>query len=118
FRNSFYPVNQYDQHQKIIGAARAGNVIGGGDFSEDRLIPDIIRSLENDERIFIRNPNSIRPWQHVLEPLGGYMLWAAKLYNDGIAYSGALNFGPQANDHLKVFEVVDVAIEKMKKGSW
>ncbi|MDF2566859.1 MAG: CDP-glucose 4,6-dehydratase [Oscillospiraceae bacterium] len=79
---------------KYVATARAGNVIGGGDWSEDRLIPDIIRSLEADKAIVLRNPNSTRPWQHVLEPLYGYLLLASKLFHQGSKYCGAWNFGP------------------------
>lgn len=87
YRKSFFP-------SLGLASARAGNVIGGGDWSEDRLIPDCMRSLEKGKAIAIRNPHSIRPWQHVLEPLSGYMLLAEKLWNDPKNYSEAYNFGP------------------------
>ncbi len=88
YRQSFF------DPQKAIASVRAGNVIGGGDWSEDRLIPDFIRSITNKEPFTIRNPKSIRPWQHVLEPLSGYLLLIEKLWNDPQTYSGAWNFGP------------------------
>lgn len=90
-----------------LGAAsvRAGNVIGGGDWSKDRLVPDIIRSLKKSKFITIRNPKSTRPWQHVLEPLSGYILLAKKLYNNPKKFSGSWNFGPVNDDNLNVEEV-------------
>ena len=83
-------------NEKKIGIAtvRSGNVIGGGDWSEDRIIPDILRAFQDKRVLEIRNPNSIRPWQYVLEPLSGYLLLAEKLYGDFKTFSGAWNFGP------------------------
>lgn len=82
-----------------LASVRAGNVIGGGDWAEDRLVPDIIKSLIKNESLYIRNPFAIRPWQHVLEPLNGYMLLAEKMWQHGEKYSGAWNFGPD-DDHV------------------
>lgn len=79
-----------------VASVRAGNVIGGGDWSDDRIVPDCIRALRAGRPIFLRNPAATRPWQHVLEPLGGYMLLASKLLDDPVAYRGAWNFGPRA----------------------
>lgn len=90
FRDSFCK-----EDKMAIASARSGNVIGGGDWSKDRLIPDIIRGFEKKSSATIRNPDSIRPWQHVLDPLSGYLLLAQKLYNDKKKYSGAWNFGPK-----------------------
>lgn len=90
----------------IIGSGRAGNVIGGGDWAEDRLIPDIIRSFSEQQAVHVRNPNSVRPWQHVLEPLSGYLTLAEKMYNDGQQYSGGWNFGPLDSDTKTVGEIV------------
>lgn len=118
FRRAFFPISNYKVHGIGIGAARAGNVIGGGDYSEDRLIPDIIRALQKNQSVQLRYPDSIRPWQHVLEPLGGYLLWAGKLYEEGMDYSGAINFGPIATDHLTVRQVVENAIQTLGAGSW
>ncbi len=86
-----------------MATVRAGNVIGGGDWAEDRLVPDIVRAARNDTPVFIRNPRSVRPWQHVLEPLSGYLLLAAKLVSEGGAsFAGAWNFGPAASQAVDV----------------
>ena len=118
FRNSFFHPDAYAQHQKAIASARAGNVIGGGDWSEDRIIPDIIRSLQADKSIPVRNPAAIRPWQHVLEPLTGYLVLASLLHNKPSGYSPAYNFGPLPNDHLTVKDLVTTAVQLWGKGSW
>jgi CDP-glucose 4,6-dehydratase len=89
YRNSFFNTAHFNTHQKSVATARAGNVIGGGDFSADRIIPDIIRALQNNKVINIRNPNAVRPWQHVLEPIAGYLLLAKKLYEDPAAFAEA-----------------------------
>lgn len=86
-----------DRDDVGIASVRAGNVIGGGDWSEDRIVPDSIKALQKDEPIFLRNPSSTRPWQHVLEPLAGYMLLAARLHDSPKEYSGSWNFGPPKN---------------------
>lgn len=117
FRSSFFNIDKFDNHQKAIATARAGNVIGGGDMSEYRIIPDIIRSLKADEVIGVRNPMSVRPWQHVMEPLGGYLLLGAMM-NDKPALSGAYNFGPNVNDHLSVKELVELSIISWGTGKW
>lgn len=117
FKNSFFNDGDYPQHQKTISSVRAGNVIGGGDFSKDRIIPDIIRSLEKNETIVLRNPNAIRPWQHVLEPLGGYLLLGA-LLNENHTIAGAYNFGPISNDVLSVKELTKIAIEIWGDGKY
>jgi CDP-glucose 4,6-dehydratase len=90
-----------------MGSARAGNVIGGGDWASDRLIPDILRSIEKGESIYLRNPNSIRPWQHVLEPLSGYLILAEYLYENEPCQSEGWNFGPCSNGERSVSWVVD-----------
>lgn len=102
---------------KNVASVRAGNVIGGGDWSKDRIIPDIIRALSQNKPIEVRNPDSIRPWQHVLDPLYGYLLLGSKLYynND---YSGGWNFGPQISSVVTVKEVVEKMIEKWGSGNW
>ena len=92
-----------------MATARAGNVIGGGDWSTDRLIPDIIRAIEKGQCVSVRNPQAIRPWQHVLEPLGGYLLLAEKLWTDGLQFAEAFNFGPFPEDAKRV----DWVVEKM-----
>ena len=95
-----------------IGIARAGNVIGGGDWAEDRLIPDIIRAFQNNEQVEIRNPNAVRPWQHVLEPLAGYMKLAELMTIDGAKYAEAWNFGPREGDVKSVQWIVERMSEK------
>ena len=118
FRNSFFNIADYPKHQKAIISARAGNVIGGGDWSADRIIPDIVRSLQAEQPVAVRNPGSVRPWQHVLEPLGGYLLAGMLLDKDAAAFSGAYNFGPQPQDHLPVKELVETAIACWGSGAW
>ena len=98
YRNSFFNREKYHEHGVAIASARAGNVIGGGDWAENRLIPDMIKAFSNKEPVKLRNPASIRPWQHVLEPLGAYLLLAERLYNEGKSYSEAWNFGPNEVD--------------------
>lgn len=118
FRNSFINISNYGQHKKALVSARAGNVIGGGDWSKDRIIPDIVRSLQNGENIIVRNPKSIRPWQHVLEPLSGYFQLGYRADTEPMAFSKAYNFGPLPSDHLTVQELVENAISIWGKGNW
>jgi CDP-glucose 4,6-dehydratase len=103
-----------------IGAAsaRAGNVIGGGDWGADRLVPDCIRALRSHQPIGIRSPHAIRPWQHVLEPLGGYLQLGAALWQDPQKYSGAWNFGPEESSHLTAAEMTKRLIKYWGEGSW
>lgn len=117
FRNSFFNVRDFAVHGKAIASVRAGNVIGGGDWSEDRIIPDIIRALQKEDTIHIRSPRSVRPWQHVLEPISGYLLLGGLLDRDR-SFSQAYNFGPLPQDHLTVKEVVESAIDTWGSGSW
>jgi CDP-glucose 4,6-dehydratase len=98
YRNSYFSPEQYTSHGVAIASARAGNVIGGGDWATDRLIPDCVRAVLKNEKVLIRNPNSVRPWQHVLEPLSGYLTLAQNLYENGPQYDGAWNFGPADSD--------------------
>lgn len=98
YRNSFFHVDNYNNHGTAIATARAGNVIGGGDFARERLVPDFIRAAIQKEKIIVRNPQAVRPWQHVLEPLNGYLMLAEKLYTHGIEYASAWNFGPRDED--------------------
>ena len=118
YRNSFFNINSYNEHYKAIAVGRAGNVIGGGDWAKDRLIPDIARALSKEEKVFIRNPGAVRPWQHVLEPLIGYLLLGSKLAADPICFSEAFNFGPGLNDALPVIEMVNLAIEAWGSGEF
>lgn len=118
FKNSFFNLNQYDKHQKAISVGRAGNVIGGGDWSKDRLIPDIAKFLSNNDEIIIRHPNSIRPWQHVIEPLFGYLELGAKINIAPINYAQAFNFGPNTSDALSVEEMVKLSISNWGSGTY
>lgn len=106
YRNSFFHSENYHKHGIAIATARAGNVIGGGDWALDRLIPDCIRALKEEKSIMIRNPQAIRPWQHVLEPLGGYMTLVEKLYQYGSKYASGWNFGPSDKDAKPVEWIV------------
>ena len=102
-----------------LGAAtaRAGNVIGGGDWAVDRIVPDCIRAIENGMPIKLRNPNATRPWQHVLEPLSGYMMLAAKLYEQPKRYAGSWNFGPSTSEVRTVHDVATSIIQTLGHGS-
>ena len=102
YRNSFFNPKDYDIHGVAIASARAGNVIGGGDWAGDRLIPDFIRAISQNQKLLIRSPYAIRPWQHVLEPLTGYLTLAATLYTEGPQYDGGWNFGPDDSDAQNV----------------
>ncbi len=98
YRSSYFNPADYSVHGVGVATARAGNVIGGGDWATDRLVPDCVRSILKKEKVIIRNPHAIRPWQHVVEPLSGYLMLAQKLYEDGKRFGGAWNFGPYDND--------------------
>lgn len=107
FISSFFNPDEYGKmHSVAVASARAGNVIGGGDWGGQRLIPDCVRKLANSEEIVIRNPNAIRPWQHVLEPLSGYLMLAEKLLHGGSSYIGGWNFGPNDHDSWSVEKTV------------
>lgn len=118
YKNSFFNYKNFSQHQKAIAVGRAGNVIGGGDWSKDRLIPDIAKFLSNGDEIVIRNPNSVRPWQHVIEPLFGYLELGAKLNIDPSKYAQPFNFGPNTSDALSVEEMVVKSIKNWGNGSY
>ncbi|QSV46141.1 CDP-glucose 4,6-dehydratase [Geobacter benzoatilyticus] len=98
YRSSYFNPGDYGKHGVALASARAGNVIGGGDWATDRLIPDVIRAILAGEPVRIRNPHAIRPWQHVLEPLSGYLLLAQRLYEEGARYGEGWNFGPEEKD--------------------
>jgi CDP-glucose 4,6-dehydratase len=106
YRNSFFNPAEYKKHGVALASARAGNVIGGGDWAADRLIPDMIRAALKGEKVRIRNPRAIRPWQHVLEPLSGYLMLAEQLYKHGTRCAQAWNFGPDAGDARDVEWIV------------
>ena len=101
-----------------IATARAGNVIGGGDLSPDRIVPDAVKALSRNETLIVRNPTTVRPWQHVLEPLYGYLLLAERLYIAGKQWSGAWNFGPAQGEGVSVAELVETLIHEWGEGSW
>ena len=98
YRASFFDPVDHARHGVAIATARAGNVIGGGDWAEDRLVPDILRAIDHSRPVEIRNPESVRPWQHVLEPLAGYLMLGERLYCEGPEFGGAWNFGPDHED--------------------
>ena len=118
YRRSFFNPADYTNHEKTIASARAGNVIGGGDYSDDRIVPDIVRAISFGETVGLRNPNSIRPWQHVLEPLGAYLLLAARMSENPVRYSTAYNFGPNPEDMLTVEELTKTFIDSYGAGDY
>jgi CDP-glucose 4,6-dehydratase len=119
YRNSYFHAEKYLMHGVALASGRAGNVIGGGDWAEDRLIPDMIRAITNGQSVSIRNPHSIRPWQHVLEPLSGYLLLAQKLYEEGSNFAEAWNFGPNEDDAKPVHWILDNLTKTWGEGgSW
>jgi CDP-glucose 4,6-dehydratase len=115
YRKSFFDL---DGSTIALATARAGNVIGGGDWSKDRLVPDAIRALVGREPLMIRNPDAVRPWQHVLEPLAGYLALAERLHEDGREWSGAWNFGPPGSSEVSVATVADKIIARWGEGEW
>lgn len=117
YRNSFFNSTQYNLHHIAIATARAGNVIGGGDWAADRLIPDFIRAILKNEVIIIRNPESIRPWQHVLEPLSGYLMLSEQLYSNGVSFAEPWNFGPNEDDTKPVIWIVDKLCKMWGRGA-
>lgn len=116
YHQSFFNPSKFELHHKAIVSVRSGNVIGGGDWSEDRLVPDIVRSLAKDEQIIIRNPKAVRPWQHVLEPVFGYLRIGELLAGNPLKYGGAWNFGPANADNLPVLTIVQQAVDIWGKG--
>jgi CDP-glucose 4,6-dehydratase len=119
YRNSFFNTAKYSEHQVALATARAGNVIGGGDWAEDRLIPDVLRAIESSQSVNIRNPHATRPWQHVLEPLSGYLALAENLYTQGPAFAEAFNFGPAEEDAKPVQWIVEQLTQSWGNGaSW
>jgi CDP-glucose 4,6-dehydratase len=117
YRNSFFNPDAYPTHGVALASARAGNVIGGGDWATDRLIPDCIRALLNGEKILIRNPHAIRPWQHVLEPLSGYLVLAQRLYAEGPRFADGWNFGPNDEDARPVEWIVRRLCDRWEIGA-
>jgi CDP-glucose 4,6-dehydratase len=118
WRRSFLASEHIDKHGKALSTARSGNVIGGGDRAENRIIPDLIQAFENNISLLVRNPESVRPWQHVLEPLRGYLMLGALMHKHPGQFCDAYNFGPAANDTLTVKELVETAIQTYRGGRW
>ncbi|MDP2090207.1 MAG: CDP-glucose 4,6-dehydratase [Candidatus Gracilibacteria bacterium] len=114
--DSYFKSFLQKSNKKIV-SVRAGNVIGGGDWSKDRLIPDVIKSILKDEKLIIRNPESVRPWQYVLEALYGYLIIGKKIFEDD-KYLGSYNFGPDLSDNLRVLDIVNESINILGKGSF
>ena len=119
YRRSFFPPARLAEHGVAVATARAGNVIGGGDWAVDRIIPDAVRALQAGKPILVRNPDSVRPWQHVLEPLGGYQLLGAKLLGaEAAAHCEPWNFGPADENAKPVRDLVDGFVAAWGGGSW
>ncbi len=117
YRNSYFNPKDYEKHKKAVASVRAGNVIGGGDWSENRLIPDCIRFIEAGKDIEIRSPKATRPWEHVLEPLSGYLKVGQKLMEEPQRYSTGFNFGPSIKCNKTVWEVVEKLVNYYGKGN-
>jgi CDP-glucose 4,6-dehydratase len=118
YKQSFFNPGVYKKHNKSVSVARAGNVIGGGDWAKNRIIPDIVRALSANENIEVRNPSAIRPWQHVLEPLSGYLTLASKQTEDPILFADSYNFGPHLTDNLTVQEITEASIKIWGSGNY
>ena len=120
YRQSFFPLARVHEHGVKLASVRAGNVIGGGDWAQDRIVADIARSLSSGQPVQVRNPRAIRPWQHVLEPLGGYLLLAARMLAspDGARLAEAWNFGPSALEVVNVGALVEMFLAAWGSGTW
>lgn len=119
YRRSYFAPHAYSEHGVAIATARAGNVIGGGDWAVDRLVPDILAALQAGRPVIVRNPGAIRPWQHVLEPLRGYLMLAEHLFERGPDMGGAWNFGPNPEDARPVSWIADQLVNLIQNGaSW
>ena len=119
YRKSFFNPEDYGKnHNVALSSVRAGNVIGGGDWGEDRLIPDCVRALSQNKAIVIRNPQATRPWQYILEPLAGYLLLGALMHEGGTKYSSAWNFGPNGESIITVEELVKLVIKHWGSGNY
>lgn len=116
WRRSFMNPDAFVKHGKAIASVRAGNVIGGGDWAKDRIIPDCVRAIEAGQPIAIRNRHAVRPWQHVLEPLSGYMLLAQKMWEEPTKYCEGWNFGPKMDAVVPVWDVATMLTEAYGKG--
>jgi CDP-glucose 4,6-dehydratase len=119
YRSSYFPLEKINEHQVLLATARAGNVIGGGDWSEYRLIPDLVRAFQSGTRVLIRNPRATRPWQHVLEPLNGYILLAERLLARQTQFASSFNFGPNYDDAWPVERIAEKVVKLWGEGaSW
>src|SRR6202035_3418254 len=119
YRSSFFPTGRLQEHHVGLATARAGNVIGGGDWSEDRLIPDLIRGFRSNQPVLIRRPNAIRPWQHVLDPLHGYLMLAQEHLAQPARFASAYNFGPSDEDVWPVERIATQLVRMWGDGaSW
>jgi CDP-glucose 4,6-dehydratase len=118
YRNSFFSDGFAENSRLSLASVRAGNVIGGGDWAQDRLVPDCIRALSAGQPAVIRHPEAIRPWQHVLEPLGGYLWLGCRQWEDPTAFTGAWNFGPLGSGHIRVRKVVELILATWGEGEW
>ncbi|MCA9930622.1 MAG: hypothetical protein KC419_19190, partial [Anaerolineales bacterium] len=118
YRDTYFPPEKYDEHGVAIASVRAGNVIGGGDFAQFRLVPDCMQALMDGNPIGIRNPLSVRPWQLVLEPLSGYLWLAVKLLEAGPAFAEAWNYGPLETNGISARAIAEKLVELWGTGSW
>jgi CDP-glucose 4,6-dehydratase len=119
YRRCFFPPEQLEQHRVAVATARAGNVIGGGDWSEDRLVPDLVRGFDAAKPVLIRRPKAIRPWQHVLDPLHGYLMLAEKLLGGNVQFASSYNFGPSEEDIWPVERIANTLVDMWGEGaSW
>ena len=116
YRQSF--LNEAHQPRKAVAAVRAGNVIGGGDFADNRIIPDIIRAVMQEQTVTLRNPKAIRPWQHVLDPVAAYLMLAARLAEEPSTFSTAYNIGPDANTPMTVEALTQHIIQRVGRGNY
>lgn len=116
YRNSYLNISTYKKdHHILLASARAGNVVGGGDWAKDRLVPDIVRATSEDQSVFIRNPLATRPWQHVLEPLSGYLTLGWKLLEERLEFADGWNFGPNNTGNISVGEMAELSKQYWEK---
>ncbi|MBO9541909.1 CDP-glucose 4,6-dehydratase [bacterium] len=118
YRRSYFPPESHAVHGVGLASVRAGNVIGGGDWAVDRIVPDCMRALMNEQAIQVRNPSAIRPWQHVLEPLAGYLWLGSRLLQNAPTYSEGWNFGPHGTSNITVQAIVEAILQRWGSGSW
>jgi CDP-glucose 4,6-dehydratase len=118
WRRSFFPPGRIAEHGVSLSSARAGNVIGGGDWADDRILPDCVRALSRGEPIPVRNPHAVRPWQHVLEPLSGYLALATAQLAEPAPFADGFNFGPLPSGNLTVGQVAELVVSGWESGRW